>query len=162
MSRDTKMLAQSGLIAALYAVLCMVSTALGLSSGAVQLRLSEALCLLPCLTAAAVPGLTLGCLIANILSGCILWDTLFGTFATFLGALGTRLLREKGIISALPPVLSNTIIVPLILSYAYHLDQALGWLMLSVGLGELLSCGVLGTLLLGALRRCGVGNRIET
>ena len=160
MSHDPKFVARSGLIAALYVVLCLVSTALGLSSGPVQFRLSEALCLLPCLTAAAIPGLTVGCLAANILSGCVIWDSVFGTLATLLGALGTRALRDRGILAALPPILSNIVIVPLILTYAYHLDDALPWLMCSVGAGEIMTCGVLGSLLNAALRRRGIDRKM--
>ena len=75
-------LTQSGVIAALYVVLTLVAKAMGLDSGQIQLRLSEALCVLPVFLPAAVPGLTVGCLLANILCGNIFWDVLFGTLAT--------------------------------------------------------------------------------
>ena len=162
MSRQSKILAQSGLIAALLVVLTMVSTALGLSSGAVQVRFSEALCLLPILTPAAIPGLTIGCLLANVLSGCILWDVVFGSLATLLGALGTYALRRRHpALAALPPILSNVIIVPLVLAYAYHIDEAIPYMMLTVGAGEVISVGVLGLLFLSALRRTGADRKIE-
>ena len=162
MSRQSKILAQSGLIAALYVVLTLVSTALGLSSGAVQVRFSEALCLLPILTPAAIPGLTIGCLLANVLSGCILWDVVFGSLATLLGALGTYALRRRyPALAALPPILSNVIIVPLVLAYAYHIDEAIPYMMLTVGAGEVISVGVLGLLFLSALRRTGADRKIE-
>ena len=162
MSRQSKILAQSGLIAALYVVLTMVSTALGLSSGAVQVRFSEALCLLPILTPAAIPGLTIGCLLANVLSGCILWDVVFGSLATLLGALGTYALRRRHpALAALPPILSNVIIVPLVLAYVYHIDEAIPYMMLTVGAGEVISVGVLGLLFLSALRRTGADRKIE-
>ena len=162
MSRQSKILAQSGLIAALYVVLTLVSTALGLSSGAVQVRFSEALCLLPILTPAAIPGLTIGCLLANVLSGCILWDVVFGSLATLLGALGTYALRRRHpALAALPPILSNVIIVPLVLAYVYHIDEAIPYMMLTVGAGEVISVGVLGLLFLSALRRTGADRKIE-
>ena len=162
MSRQSKILAQSGLIAALYVVLTLVSTGLGLSSGAVQVRFSEALCLLPILTPAAIPGLTIGCLLANVLSGCILWDVVFGSLATLLGALGTYALRRRHpALAALPPILSNVIIVPLVLAYAYHIDEAIPYMMLTVGAGEVISVGVLGLLFLSALRRTGADRKIE-
>ena len=162
MSRQSKILAQSGLIAALYVVLTLVSTALGLSSGAVQVRFSEALCLLPILTPAAIPGLTIGCLLANVLSGCILWDVVFGSLATLLGALGTYALRRRHpALAALPPILSNVIIVPLVLAYAYHIDEAIPYMMLTVGAGEVISVGVLGLLFLSTLRRTGADRKIE-
>jgi len=144
MKDNTGFIAKAGLIAAFYTVLTMLSSLFGLSSGALQLRLSEMLCILAALSPAAIPGLTIGCFISNILSGCILWDTIFGTIATLLGALGTRLLRNKRYLAFLPPILSNTLIIPLILSYAYNIKQALWLLTLSVFISELISCGILG------------------
>ncbi|MCP2867106.1 QueT transporter family protein, partial [Salmonella enterica] len=63
-----------------------------LASGAIQVRISEALCVLPFFTPAAIPGLFLGCLLSNLLTGCIIWDVVFGSLATLLGALGTWLI----------------------------------------------------------------------
>lgn len=120
------------------------------------------LCLLPILTPAAIPGLTIGCLLANVLSGCILWDVVFGSLATLLGALGTYALRRRHpALAALPPILSNVIIVPLVLAYAYHIDEAIPYMMLTVGAGEVISVGVLGLLFLSALRRTGADRKIE-
>ena len=148
-------LTQSALIAALYTALTLLSAAFGLSGGAVQLRLGEALAVLPVFTPAAVPGLFLGCLLANSLTGCALWDIAAGSLATLLGAVGTYLLRRHGKAALLPPILANTVIIPIVLITVYHAGEALGLLMLTVGLGELLSCGVLGALLETALRRRG-------
>ena len=86
--------AQGGIIAALYILLTLVSGLFGLSSGLLQVRLSEALCLLPCFLPAAVPGLFVGCMISNILTGGAIADVLFGSIATLLGALGSRALRK--------------------------------------------------------------------
>lgn len=141
-------LAEGGIIAALYVVFTYVSYTMNLSGQlAVQLRLSEALTVLPFFTAAAVPGLTIGCLLANLLTGSAIWDVIFGTLATLIGAVGTYLLRKYRYAASIPPILANTIIIPFVLKLAYQLPDA-GWLLaLSVFLGELICCGVLGTIL---------------
>ena len=144
----------SAIIAALYTALTFVAAAMGLSSGAIQVRLSEALTVLPMLTPAAVPGLTIGCLITNILTGCIPVDVIFGTVATLIGAVGTRLLRKKHpVIAVLPPVLSNALIVPWVLKFGYGLEEAVPYFMLTVGAGEVISCGILGLIMYYAIRR---------
>ena len=149
----TAFLTQSGVIAALYVVLTLLSKALGLDSGQIQLRFSEALCVLPVFLPAAVPGLTVGCLLANLLCGNIIWDVVFGTLATFFGAVGTRALRSRPMASLLPPILANTVIVPFVLVHAYGIPGTIPFFMLTVGLGEVLSCGVLGRLLWSVLDR---------
>ncbi|MBE6628368.1 MAG: QueT transporter family protein [Ruminococcaceae bacterium] len=144
---------QSGLIAALYTVLTVFVGAFGLASGAVQFRVSEALCVLPFFTPAAIPGLTIGCLISNLLTGCLWQDILFGTLATLIGALGARMLRKVFWLVPLPTVVANTVIVPFVLAYAYHMEGGLPFLMLTVGAGEILSAYVLGIVLLLALKK---------
>ena len=153
MKQHTKsaFLTQSGVIAALYVVLTLVAKAMGLDSGQIQLRLSEALCVLPVFLPAAVPGLTVGCLLANILCGNLFWDVIFGTLATLIGAVGTRMLRRRPLLALLPPIAANTVIVPFVLAYAYGLPGGVPLFMLTVGLGEILSCGVLGRVLWKAL-----------
>ena len=142
------------MIAALYAILTFISAAFGLDRYAIQLRFSEALTILPFFTPAAIPGLFAGCLISNLMSGCIIWDVIFGPVATLLGAIGTYLLRKRTKwLSPLPPIVANTLIVPFILSYAYQFQGSLPYFMLTVGIGELLSCGVLGMLLLSTLNK---------
>ena len=140
-------LCQAAVIAALYTVLTCVVGAFGLANGAIQLRLSEALCILPLFTPAAIPGLTLGCLISNLITGCLPTDVVFGTLATLLGAVGARLLRRFPYLSPLPTALSNTLIIPFILAYAYHAEEGLPFLFLSVGIGELISAYLLGIIL---------------
>ena len=88
-SKKTAYITQAALIAALYTVLTMVAAGFDLASGAIQVRFSEALTIMPFFTPAAIPGLTLGCLLSNILTGCVLPDVIFGTLATLLGALGS-------------------------------------------------------------------------
>ena len=150
---DVKTLTIGGAIAALYVVLTLVANAFGLASGAIQVRLSEALTILPCFTAAAVPGLTVGCILANIITGCALWDVVFGSLATLIGAAGTYLLRKKPLLAWIPPVLSNAIIVPIVLQKVYGVPDSFWYLMLTVGAGEVIACGILGLLLYKALSK---------
>ena len=154
-NKKTRNLVRAAVIAALYVVLTYLSAVLGVSGqGLVQLRLSEALCILPYFTPAALPGLTLGCLLSNLLTGAHVLDIIFGTLATLLGALGTRALRRYRFLTPLPPILANTLIVPFVIRYAYlSTDVALPLLFLTVGVGEILSVGVLGVVLLLCLEK---------
>ena len=141
-------LTKAGIIAALYVALTAVSAAFGMSSGAIQVRLSEALCILPIYTFAAVPGVTIGCLISNILFGASLYDMIFGTLATLIGAGLTYFLKKHPYLSPLPTILANMLIIPCVLIF-----QGIGgWSMFpyfaaTVGLGEIIACGVLGIVL---------------
>ena len=150
---NAQIITASAAIAALYVVLTMIAAAFGLASGAVQVRLSEALCILPVLTYAAVPGLTIGCVLANLLTGCAAWDVVFGSLATLLGALGTRLMKKKPQWAWIPPVVSNTIIVPIVLQQVYGVPDTWWFLALAVGAGELISCGLLGLMLLKGIEK---------
>ncbi len=152
-NRETLLIAQAALIAALYVVLTLLANSLGLANNAIQLRFSEALTILPYFTPAAIPGLFLGCLISNLLTGAIIWDVVFGSMATLLGAVGTYLLRRCRWLAPLPPIVANTLIVPPVLYFAYHIPGSIPYFMLTVGIGEILSCGVLGILLLLMLQR---------
>lgn len=156
MKRNNKasFITHAAIIAALYVVLTYLASMLGLSNGAIQIRFSEALTILPYFTPAAIPGLFIGCIIANILSGAVVWDVVFGSLATLMGAVFTYLLRKKSKwLAPLPPILSNTVIVPFVLTYAYGVPDGLAFLMLTVGIGEVISCGVLGMLLLRCLEK---------
>lgn len=144
-------LAQAAVIAALYVVFTFVSAVFGLASGVIQVRLSEALCVLPMFTSAAVPGLFVGCILANLLTGCALWDIAFGSIATLIGALLCLALRRHRVLCLLPNILSNTIIIPFVLMYVYGTPETFWYLALTVGIGEVISCGVLGALLGRAL-----------
>lgn len=146
-------LTHAAMIAALYVVLTFISNAFGLASGAIQIRISEALTILPYFTPAAVPGLFVGCLLSNILTGCALFDVIFGSLATLLGAIGTRILRQNKWLAPIPPIVSNMVIVPLVLTYVYEIPGGIPYFMLTVGIGEVISCGVLGLLLLSVLSR---------
>jgi len=146
-------LTQAAMIAALYVVLTFLANALGLASGVIQVRLSEMLTILPYFTSAAIPGVSIGCLLSNILTGCTIFDIVFGSFATLLGAYGSYLLRKHKFLVPLPPIIANVIIVPWILRLSYGLKDAIPYMMLTVGIGEIISCGVLGMLLLFTLNK---------
>ncbi len=152
MNKKVLFIVHAGIIAALYVVLTFVANVFGLANYAVQVRFSEALTILPFFTPAAIPGLTLGCLLANILTGCALPDIIFGTLATLIGATLTWILRENKWLAPIPPITANTIIVPFVLFYAYGIRPL--WLsFLTVGAGEIISCGILGMLLLNILNK---------
>lgn len=154
MKPTASFLTKSAVIAALYAVLTLLSSLFGLSGGVIQFRLSEALCVLPLFTPAAVPGLFLGCILANLLTGSVFWDTVFGSLATFFGALGAYLLRnKKPALAPWPTVLSNTLIIPFVLRFAYGAEGSLPFFALTVFIGETLTAGVLGNLLAKTLFR---------
>lgn len=151
-----KYITNAAIIAALYVVLTYAASALGLASGPIQCRLSEALCVLPAFTPAAVPGLFVGCLLSNMLTGCIALDVIFGSVATLLGAAGTYFLSKFGanrFTFSLPTILSNTLIVPFVIKYAYGGEGAIWYFVLTVGAGEIISCGILGTVLYLCLKK---------
>lgn len=169
---SSRNLARCAMIAALYAVISIAF--LPLAFGAVQARVSEALTLLPVLTPLGIPGVTLGCLItntygvaagANILGAA---DILFGTAATLLSALLTRRLRRyrwKGlpVLASLPPVIVNAVVVGAELTYAETnaIFTPLLWInMLQVGLGQFISCMVLGLVLIWTLERAGLDKKL--
>lgn len=152
--KDKKVLfiTQAALIAAIYVVLTYIFAPF--SFGEIQVRISEALTILPVFTPAAIPGLFVGCLLGNMLGGALLPDIIFGSLATLIGAFFTWKLRNAHpFLAPVPPILANTIVVPFVLRYAYGILLPIPFMMLTVGVGEVLSCGVLGLLLYYALRR---------
>lgn len=155
-TNDTvKRLVRGGLIAALYVAMTYLSFVFGLSSGVIQFRLAEALCILVIFMPEAVAGLTVGCLVANLLTTAPIWDVLFGAIATLIGAvLGYLLRKTKHIwLVTLPTVLSNSIIVPFILLYVYEAEGSYPFFFITVMIGEVVCAGVLGTLLGYALKK---------
>ena len=133
---------QAAMIAAIYVVLTVVFAPF--SFGSVQVRIAEALTILPAFTPAAIPGLFVGCLIGNILGGAMLPDIIFGTLATLIGAVFTYILRNQNkFLAPLPPIVANTVIIPYVLRFAYGEAIPIPLLMLSIGIGEVISCGVL-------------------
>ena len=145
-------MAQAAMVAAIYVVLTLLGASF--SYGEVQVRISEALTILPVFTPAAIPGLFIGCLLSNILGGCILPDIIFGSLATLIGAIFTWLLRNNNrFLAPLPPIIANVIVVPFVLRYGYQVPLPIPFMMLTVGIGEVISCGVLGMILYTALNR---------
>lgn len=143
----------AAVIAAIYVVLTLVFAPI--SFGPIQFRISEALCILPFFTPAAIPGLFLGCLLSNLLVGAVVMDVVFGSIATLLGAMGSYALRKNKWTVCLPPIVANTIIIPWVLRYAYGATDMIPFMMLTVGIGEILAIGVLGNVLLATLERYG-------
>ena len=150
----TRFLTTSAMIAALYVVFTEISALLGISRGVIQFRLSEMFAVLPIFTPAAIPGVFIGCIISNILAGGIIWDVVFGSLASLLGALGTWLLRKKSVyLAPVPTILANMIIVPFVLRYAYGVEGTIPFFMLTVGFGEFVCAGILGVFLAKTLKK---------
>ena len=180
-------IAHTGMIAAVYAAATLVALLAlqGLAWGPVQFRISEAVCVLAVLTPAAVPGLTLGCALANLIALAVngtgalgLLDVVFGSLATFIGALWCWKMRERPRIALLGPVIANALIVP---AYLPLLLQGMGFYtipftsialdgayvpmylfgLVATGIGEALVMYVLGMPLLAALKRSGIAQRLS-
>ena len=149
-NRPALFLAQSAIIAALYVALTLIFAPI--SFGVVQLRVAEALTILPLFTSAAIPGLFIGCVIANLFGGAIVMDVVFGSLATLIGAMLGYALRKNRWLVPIPAILANTVIVPFVLYYGYGFtDTALPWLFVYIFAGEVLGCYLLGELLATAL-----------
>lgn len=146
---SVRYITQGAVIAALYVVLVMIFNYC--SFGPIQFRIAEALTILPYFTPAAIPGLFVGCIIANILGGAVVWDIVFGSIATLIGAIGTYMLRRNKWLAPLPPILANTIIVPFVLKFAYGSEGMLAWFFVTIAGGEIIVCGIIGMILLFAL-----------
>ena len=141
---------RGALIGALYVILTMLASAVGLSSGVIQFRISEALCILPIFFPEATLGLFVGCFISNLLvPGAVIWDIIFGSLATLIGAIGARMLKELPEkykwVATIPTILANAIIVPFVLIYAYGAPDSYFYLALTVGIGEVVCAGFGGS-----------------
>lgn len=141
---SVKFITQAAVIAAIYVVLVVIFNYI--SFGPVQFRIAEALTILPYFTPAAIPGLFVGCIIANILGGAIVWDVVFGSIATLIGAIGTYLLRKHKWLAPVPPI-----VVPFVLKFAYGSEGMFAMFFVTVGAGEIIVCGIIGMILLYAL-----------
>ena len=146
-------LTYASMIAALYFILTWMSELLGLAYLTPQIRLGEALCILAWFTPAAVPGLFVGCIISNLTMGCVVWDVIFGSLATLIGAYFGSKMKRKWLVP-LPTVLSNSVVVPFIIIYCY-MDSVSPeiYTVTAVGVlvGEILSAYVIGLVLLYAI-----------
>jgi len=161
---STRYISHGAVIAALYAALTFAASTLGIAFGPIQFRFSEALAVLAWFTPAAVPGLFIGCIIANILCGCVFWDIVFGSLATLAGAVllrWLRLLYGKGVLdikaarwlAPIPNLLLNTAVIPFVLAFVYRFPGSLTYFFLTVGVGEVISGYALGILLFIALEK---------
>ena len=150
MNLKVNYLVKAGVIAAIYVVLVQVFSFS--SFGPIQFRVAEALTILPYFTSAAIPGLFVGCLIANILGGAVLWDIIFGSLATLVAAILSYRLRKHEYLVPIPPVLVNAVVIGVILKYAYGIPEGLFVLMGGVFLGQMVSAFGLGLILLKALK----------
>ena len=184
-SRSSKasFIAFSGVIAALYVALSFVSWTFGLASNEIQFRVSEVMYVLALFTPAAIPGLTIGCLIFNWISGGVVLDVFVGSFATLIGVVGTYLIgiamrKRRATIDAanaaganpqkkfhfgawlalalMPNIISNTLIIPLVLRYGYGITDAYVISAVFIFAGEFLSCGVLGYVLGMVMKKRGL------
>lgn len=172
MSKQSKKLikmAYISMIAALYVVLTFVSAIFGMAYSGVQLRLSEMLTILPVFTPLAVPGLTIGCFIANLASPFGFIDVIFGTFSTLIVAFLTRLLRKIRIknipiLAPLPPVLLGSASVSLIIlsvsSEVFNLGMFI-FLSLSIGIGQFIVCYLFGIPLFIVLNKLKLFDNLE-
>ena len=161
--KSVRFIAVSGLIAALYVVLTMLSATVGLASGSIQFRLSEALCILCVFTPAAIPGITVGCLVSNLLTGCLPPDIILGTAFSAVGAVGTYFLRKHPIISPLPYVLANTLYLTVMMRYVYGKfgTLPLSFYIITCGIGEAVCAGAGGILLYFLIKKKQLAKYLE-
>ena len=166
MRSKTRLIVHAAIIAALYVVMTHLQNALfpSLTNMAIQYRASEALCILAFFTPAAIPGLTLGCLVFNLTSGAALpLDFLLGSLATMLAALGMRLTRGvtvKGlpVVGMTFPALTNAVLVGWELSV--YIGGGFWYNAICVAIGELIVLYTAGVVLYTALRRRRLDRRI--
>ena len=157
MKQATRKIVLSAAVAALYAVLSYFGNIFGLTYGPVQIRLSEALCVLPFLMPETAPGLFVGCLLANLLRPYGVPDIVFGSLATLIAAVATAKVKKRWL-APLPPVIANGVIIGALISW-YEVGFGAGFLGLFavtgawVAFGEAVACYVLGGLLLQFLPR---------
>lgn len=151
-TKRTAFITKAALIAALYVALTGVSAMLSLDKGVIQVRLSEALTVLPIFTPAAIPGLFIGCVLSSFLFGAIPLDIVFGSLATLIGAIGTYYIGKiSKYLAPIPPIVSNVVIIPLVLKYAYCIDGGIPYFALTVFIGEFICCGILGMLIIRSM-----------
>lgn len=143
------LITQAAAIAALYVVLALLFAPI--SYGAAQVRIAEALTILPLFTPAAIPGLFVGCILANLFGGAILLDVVFGSLATLIGAVLGYVLRRNRWLVPVPAILANAVIIPWVLRYGYGVNMPLTILTLYITAGEIISCFVLGEILASVL-----------
>lgn len=147
--KKTLFLTEAAVIAAIYIVLVLVFQPI--SYGPIQFRIAEALTILPFFTPAAIPGVTIGCFLSAVFTGADVLDMVFGSLATLIAAFLSYKLRRHKLLVPIPPIIANALIIPWVLRYAYDIPDAIPYMMLTVGIGEVCAVGILGTALLYTL-----------
>ena len=148
-TRSVYQLTSAAAIAAVYVALTLMF--LPIAYGPISFRISELLCILPYFTPAAVPGLFVGCFLANFFAGAAAIDVIFGSLATLVGAWGSYRLRRHKWLVCLPPIAANTMVIPWVLRFAYGNEELMPVLTFTIFLSEAIAVGVLGNALLLAL-----------
>lgn len=163
-NKTTRFITTAAVIAALYTVLTLLTNIIPPVGGVFQFRLAEAMCILPMFTPAAIPGLIIGCLLTNIITGAGIYDVVFGTLATAIGAVLTYLICYRkndiaggnftlhAILAPIPAILANALIIPFVIQKLSEVPLAYFPLVISVGFEELVCAGLLGVALAFALR----------
>ena len=146
-------LAQGAIIAAIYALLTIFLAPI--SSGLIQCRVAEAMCVLPYFTFSAVPGLFIGCLLANLLTGAVVYDVIFGSLATLIAAYLTYALRNRvpKYLAPMPSVVVNALVVGWLLTYVYQFGVSFWVAAGYVAVGQAIACFALGLPLMTLLER---------
>ncbi len=151
--RNTRFLVQASLIAAIYTALCLILHPISFGFAGIELRVSEALTLMPVIMPAAVPGLFIGCLLANLLGGATVLDVVFGSLTTLAAAVLTRKCRNRPALAAFWPVILNAVVIGALLRYAYGVAMPLWLCMVSIGAGQAVACYALGLPMMRMMRR---------
>lgn len=150
----TVFLAQAAMIAALYIVLTFIANALGLANYAIQVRFSEALTILPYFTPATIPRVCSHAVCsATFLPAVCHWMSSLEVWLLWLVLSVLMHCVSTNGMAPLPPIIANIIVVPLVLSYVYQFEGSLPYFALTVGIGEFISCGILGMIVLNALQK---------
>jgi len=149
---NTRKLTQASIIAGLYIALTMICQALGLASQPIQIRISEALCVLPAFYASSIPGLFVGCLLSNVLCGGTVVDIIFGSLTTLIAALITYALSKYPYLASIPPIILNALVIPAVLMSYTDITGTYFYFFVCIFLGELISCGIFGTILVHSIK----------
>ena len=150
-NKKTLFITEAAVIAAIYTVLVVIFAPI--SFGPIQVRIAEALTILPFFTPAAIPGVAIGCFLSGLLTIADPLDIVFGSLATLIAAILSYLLRRNKYMVPIPPIVANALVIPWILRYAYDLPDSIPFMMMTVGIGEVLSAGLMGLVLLLALEK---------
>ena len=151
MKASTKFLVQAALLAAIYSALTIVLGSFGY--GPIQFRIAEALTVLPAVMPSAIPGLFIGCILANWFGGFGMIDIIFGSLATLLAGFSTYLLRKYRFLFPLPPVIFNAIIVGAYVYILYDNSFSMALTMLFIGISEFIICYALGLPLISFIKK---------